>query len=112
MKRKLSMLMTVVLVLAIALSMAACGPSMSENVVKGTLNGSLVAEKVGQVDTDKFDAYRGGLVYQDKDTKLYGVMSLEGKHDTGAIYTQCSASGLYFSARLTAPLKKARSPAN
>lgn len=104
MKRKLSMLVALVLALAVCVSMAGCGDEpMSDNVIKGTLKGSLVAEKIGQVDTDEFDAYRGGLIYRDKETKLYGVLSLEGKHDTGAIFARCSDNGLYFTVRTTEP---------
>lgn len=98
MKRKLLAFVALMLVCAIGFTLAGCGDEpMSDNVIKGELNGALIAEKVGQIDIDNFTAYRGGLIYQDKETKLYGVMSLEGKHDTGAIFTDCSEKGLNFS---------------
>lgn len=103
MKRNLTAFVALLLALTVCFSMAGCGEEpMSDNVIKGTLKGTLVADKFGTVDTDDFTAYRGGLIYQDKDSGLYGMTSLEGRYDTGAVYAHCAERGLYFQVTLKA----------
>ncbi|MBQ8731596.1 MAG: OmpA family protein [Oscillospiraceae bacterium] len=103
MKRTLSALLALVMAASLCLTLASCSGEeapMSENVIPGKIDGALVAVKVGTLDTDSFTAYRGGLIYQNKETQRYGVMSLEGRHDTGAIFTSCFETGLYFAVTL------------
>lgn len=103
MKRKLTALVALVLALSVCFSLAGCGEEpMSDNVIKGSLKGTLVADKFGTIDTDEFNVYRGGLIYKDKDSGLYGMTSLEGKYDTGAVYAHCAERGLYFQVTLKA----------
>ena len=98
---KAKKLLALLLVGVMLLSFAACGgKDKNENeanqLTEGAMPDSLMVEKVGSLTTDNFSTAEGGLYYQDETTEKYGVMSLDGNYDTGAIYTSCVASGLYF----------------
>ena len=54
----------------------------------------LKAEKIGSTNVDSIYAGDGGIRY--KKNNLYGIMSFDGKNDTGAKYTHCSSTGNYF----------------
>ncbi|MBQ8248884.1 MAG: hypothetical protein IJY93_03245 [Clostridia bacterium] len=57
----------------------------------------LTAEKVGSFKKANLsEVGKGGMVYQDEDSGKYGVVSFDGKNDTGAIYAECEADGMYF----------------
>ena len=57
---------------------------------------SLNAEKIGSADFDySSGSNTKGLIYKN-DNDEYGIMSLDGKTDTGAKYAQCSVVGDYF----------------
>lgn len=56
---------------------------------------SFTATKVGNVKRDNITATKAGLYYQDANGK-YGIMSFDGKNDTGAIYQSCKDEGEYF----------------
>lgn len=56
----------------------------------------LKAEKIGSIDRDSVNTNSGvALTYRDENGK-YGIMSLDGKKDTGAKYTVCEPIGNYF----------------
>ena len=56
----------------------------------------LSAEKIGSVSGKNFvQCGLGGVVYRD-DSGKYGILTPDGKQDTGAKYTSCKANGLYF----------------
>ncbi len=60
---------------------------------------SLKAEKIYSVDADShssLDLYQSGMTYRDRESGLYGVMTHDGKHDTGAVYTRCEQVGDLF----------------
>lgn len=63
----------------------------------GKLTG-LSVEKINTIKTDDslYSAY-GGLYYRDYDSNKYGLMTFDGKKDTGAIYTKCDYEKIYFS---------------
>jgi len=61
------------------------------------LDVKLKAEKIGSVQTsDRTLNYaEGGIYYKNKNNK-YGIISLDGKSDTGAKYNYCKQNGKYF----------------
>lgn len=56
---------------------------------------ALKATKIGNIDRLDFTAADGGLYYRDESGK-YGIMSLDGKKDSGAIYAFCQPLEEYF----------------
>lgn len=60
----------------------------------GELDDFLRAEKIGVVHRDDFSTAIGGLYYEEDG--LYGVISVEGLADSGAIYTLCEPTQQYF----------------
>lgn len=68
--------------------------------VNGTFSDCLMLEKIGTVDRDDFSTYGGGLVYQDDETKKYGIISSDGVIDSGAIYDYVKSEGSYFAVLL------------
>lgn len=56
---------------------------------------ALTATKIGSIDRLEFTTTDGGLYYRDKDGK-YGIMTHNGKKDTGPIYTFCKPLESYF----------------
>ena len=94
MKKYLSLLLIAVMVITL---ISGCGKAVdkNKNVVNGVFTEYLVAEKIGNVNRDDFFTADGGLYYKG-DNDLWGVMSLNGAFDTGAIYTDVSARGKYF----------------
>lgn len=98
---KTKKLLALLLVGVMLLSFAACGgkdePDNEANeLTKGAMPENLMVEKVGSLATDKFFTAEGGLYYKDEATGKFGVMSLEGNHDTGAVYAACTNKGLNF----------------
>jgi len=77
----------------------AAEPKDDTQTVTGTFSDSLMLEQVGVVGRDDFYAYDGGLIYQDRETKKYGIISSDGLFDSGAIYTSADGKGAYFSVR-------------
>lgn len=55
----------------------------------------LVAEKIGSIEVDNVYTADGGIYYK-TDNGKYGVMSLDGKNDTGAKYDYCQSADIYF----------------
>lgn len=94
MKKILSLSLCIIMIITM---FAGCGKpkDKNNNVVNGKFTEYLVAEKVGTIDRDNFTTAEGGLFYKD-DNGLYGVMSYEGLHDTGAIYADVQSRGKYF----------------
>ncbi len=97
-KRKFLALLLIVVML---LSFAACGekdnPDNEANVLtEGLMPDNLMVEKVGSLLTSDFMTAEGGLYYQNDGNGKYGVMSLDGNYDTGAVYSDCNPKGLYF----------------
>ena len=104
MKKRLSNLLAILLVVAMGLSLVACGDEggasvpagnqSANNQVEVTLDEYLATVKVGSVDRDDFMVAKGGLYYKENDK--YGVMSYVGLHDTGAVYSYLAEKGKYF----------------
>ena len=93
---------TVFLVATILFSMIAIFAGCSDDTSAPPANHSigefadkLVAEKVGTIKLDNFSTCEGGIYYKGGNGK-YGVMSNEGKYDTGAVYSFCASKGIYF----------------
>lgn len=63
--------------------------------MNGEFTEYLVAEKIGTVGRDNFTTADGGIYYKG-DNGLWGIISLNGALDTGAIYTDILAKGVYF----------------
>ena len=101
MKKRFSAVLSVLLIAALCLSLAACGESedVNQNFVNATFTEYLAAVKVGNIERETFNANEGGLNY--KEDGLWGVMSLEGAYDTGAKYEYCIAAGPYFEVALS-----------
>ena len=53
------------------------------------------AEKVGTVNLGEFEVVGNGIIYNDSTGKA-GIMSFDGKSDTGAKYAVCRAAEQYF----------------
>lgn len=94
MKKYMSLILAVVLVASL---FSACGKPVdkNKNVVNGEFSEYLVAEKVGTLSTDRFTTAEGGVYYKGENN-LWGVMSFNGAHDTGAIFTDVTPRGKYF----------------
>lgn len=65
--------------------------------VTGTFDDCLMLEQIGMINSSNFTVYGGGLVYKDSDAQKYGIMSIEGVIDSGAVYTAITETGAYFS---------------
>ena len=94
MKKYISLILTAILVVAM---FAGCGKAVDKNnnVVNGEFTEYLVAEKVGTLNVDNFSTAEGGVYYKgEKD--LWGVVSFNGAHDTGAIFAAVTPRGKYF----------------
>ncbi len=61
----------------------------------------LKAEKIGSIERS-FSKFDGGLRYKDDEGK-YGIMTLDGKKDTGAVYEYVGPEKNYFSVYTTIP---------
>ena len=55
----------------------------------------LTAEKIGSFTKTNITPADGGIIYKD-DSGKYGILTLDGKKDTGAKYTYCNALGNNF----------------
>lgn len=55
----------------------------------------LTATKIGSVQNSYLSTADGGLYYKGENGK-YGILTLDGKSDTGAIYADCSGKGRFF----------------
>lgn len=94
MKKLLACLLIVLTVLSLT---ALSGCSKDNNPVATNMadfNEKLVAEKVGSMERTNFTTADGGLYYKEGD--LYGIMSLNGRYDTGAKYLYCGELKNYF----------------
>ena len=99
---KIKKTLALLLVGIMLFSFAACGGDKDDNeanqLTEGAMPDNLLVEKVGSLATDNFWAEDGGLYYKDSTTGKFGVMSLDGNYDTGAIYEICypSFGSVYF----------------
>lgn len=66
----------------------------SNDIIKDGLK----VKKIGSIETDIFITGDNGLIYRDDNGK-YGIITLDGKKDTGAKYTACKSIGNYFLVR-------------
>ncbi len=84
--------------------LAGCGKPVvdkNQNTVNGTFSDYLIAEKIGYIKTTDFLESSGGIIY--KSNGKYGIVSLNGLYDTGAVYEEASTSGSYFQVWSKAP---------
>lgn len=96
---KIKKTLALLLVGIMLLSFAACGgkdENAANELTEGAMPDNLMVEKVGSLTTDNFWTADGGLYYKDSATGKFGVMSLDGNHDTGAVYVDCTNMGIYF----------------
>lgn len=80
------------MILAISM-LAGCGGKTSTNDEKegySEFPSKLTAEKIATLDMNEklMSVADGGIYYRSGDK--YGVMSFDGKYDTGAIYSYCA----------------------
>lgn len=95
MKRNFVRIFSALLVLILAFSLVGCSEDAKpETVVYGNLDEHFVAEKIGNVNRESFHTTAGGLYYQENGK--YGIITREGRYDTGAIYASCAESEEYF----------------
>lgn len=88
--RTLSLVLSILLVLTLFVGFK------KTKIEDSTFYDGLKAEKVGTIDVDWISSSNSnGFVYEAEDGK-YGIMTLDGKRDTGAIYTMCRAYDNYF----------------
>ncbi|MBR6514894.1 MAG: hypothetical protein IKT46_08700 [Clostridia bacterium] len=100
MKKTTALILTAIMLLT-TIMLVGCGGKKTvevdnSDVHYGDIPENLVTEKVGNIKSNYFSTCAGGLYYKDDETGLYGVMSLEGAYDTGAIYNTCYDAGGYF----------------
>lgn len=106
--KKFKLFVLVAMLLIVATMFVGCGSkkadgnkteNKTENQVESSyteLPEGLVAEKIGAIDRDSVNTNgAGGLYYKDESGK-YGIMTLDGKKDTGAKYTYCEPMDNYF----------------
>ncbi|MBE6813351.1 MAG: hypothetical protein E7523_10800 [Ruminococcaceae bacterium] len=77
-------------------------PADSANTGNTTEFSAFTVEKVDSFDLSS-DTYiynftAGGIVYKERSTGKYGILNIEAKSDTNAIYTNLEANGKYFEA--------------
>ena len=106
MKRKIIAL--VLAMICISSMFSGCGKLLKKdvvdknnNVVNGKFSDYLIAEKVGYANTDKFDVSNAGIQYEIDG--LYGVASLDGLYETGAIFEAVNVVKNYFQVWTKAP---------
>lgn len=94
MKKYSALSLMVILIISV---LAGCEKAVDKNnnVVNGEFTEYLVAEKVGSLNRDNFMTAEGGVYYKGENS-LWGVMSFNGAHDTGAIFTDVTPRGQYF----------------
>lgn len=76
----------------------------NEEEPKDKLEVGLTAEKIGSIEKlsgEIVDPTGSGFVYQSENRKYYGVLSVDGKSDTGAKYVKCKKLGNYFKVSTT-----------
>lgn len=56
---------------------------------------NLVAQKTAHLTASSATINEYGIIVQN-DAKLYGVVTLDGLHDTGAVYSSCTSKGGFF----------------
>ena len=75
--------------------------SETENTTEAPSDGSVSLQKVGEI-AGFISAHEGGLIYRGENNK-YGVLSPDGKKDTGAIYDDADAVSRYFQIKVKRP---------
>ncbi len=92
-----SLLLTaMVLIMTIGLCGCESEPQSFDHLVFEGIPDELKAVKIGMTEHTGVSLTEGGFYYQDKETGLYGVVSHNGKYDSGAIYVHCVPRGIYF----------------
>ncbi len=85
------------------LLLVSCGSNTATQTVTQPKEGTsalsataLSAEKINEItaDFDKIDLASGGIIYKVGDK--YGIMSFDGKHDSGAVYDYCKQNDNLF----------------
>ena len=97
MKKITSLILTLILIATMFTGCKKVAVDKNNNVVNGDFTEYLVAEKVGTLNRDDFMTADGGLYYVEDG--LYGIISLNGANDTGAIYSNVNPQGKYFEVR-------------
>ena len=68
-----------------------------QNSASETMATDLKLDKIGSIDKKYiYCSYGSAFSYEDYDTEKYGIITFDGKSDTGAIYTTCKEIGNYF----------------
>lgn len=96
MKKYLSILLITAMCLSTALTFVGCKKETRKPTSTLKFEEQLTAEQVGSMKRTSFTTSYGGSFYKDSETGLYGVISLDGTHDTGAKYGYCISSGGFF----------------
>ncbi|MBQ6823664.1 MAG: OmpA family protein [Clostridia bacterium] len=104
MKKFFSLLVVAVMLCSIMGAAAGCGKKVAPlpPINLADFTETLTAEKIGNIQTDSFTTCPGGLYYKDENGR-YGVMSLEGNKDTGAIYASVTNRDVYFEVSTVVP---------
>lgn len=99
MKRILSLTIAILIIISL---FSGCGTPEDENnnKVNAEFTEHLIAEKIGSFEkTGKsYTTYKSGVAYK-SDNGLWGVISANGLHDTGAIYAYIQGVGDYYKVR-------------
>lgn len=95
----------VVLVFTVSTLAGCIGTKSIENDAEAytSFPSKLTAEKIATLDMNgrSMNVADGGIYYRENDK--YGVMSFDGKHDTGAIYSYCTPKKNFFMVVTDAP---------
>lgn len=103
MKKIISIILTVAIVASMATTLTGCfsfGDQL-DNVAYVSFDEQLQAEKVGTMRSTNHIMAETGIIYENEDG-YRGVISYDGKHDTGAVFAFCQASEQNFRVAKTA----------
>lgn len=100
MKKHISLFLSGIILVTV---LSGCGKVVDKNnnVVNGKFSEYLIAEKVGYANTDQFETSNAGIRYE-SDGK-FGVASLNGVYETGAIFEAVRDVNNYFQVWSKAP---------
>ena len=112
MKKIINPFISIVLTISLLLSFAGCSSDRKTqqnttlNSTSDSINASvqpLVVNKIASFYGESIEPHEGGIEYYSRDNQLYGVLSNDGQHDTGAKFERVFQSGNYFEAVYNKP---------